>query len=192
MFVWPPAFPTLFSSHLVLHEVVGNYSHLFWVPGTDLSLVPYMLLAHIDVVPANESDGWDAPPFSAKEIDGFIYGRGAIDNKQSVMVRELNLFLVFFMVLLCSSSGVPQFLSSDHMAILFEGNSWGAGVSAVKGLYATTRLLRWPGTRWRGNINTYCKWTSRGSLVPKRLTAACLPILIWSYRVPLCSTHFWL
>ncbi|XP_063064584.1 N-fatty-acyl-amino acid synthase/hydrolase PM20D1.2-like [Engraulis encrasicolus] len=79
------AFPTLFSSHLVLHEVVANYSHLFWVPGTDLSLEPYMLLAHIDVVPANESDGWDAPPFSAQEIDGFIYGRGTIDNKQSVM-----------------------------------------------------------------------------------------------------------
>uniref|UniRef100_A0A6Q2YYU0 Peptidase M20 dimerisation domain-containing protein n=1 Tax=Esox lucius TaxID=8010 RepID=A0A6Q2YYU0_ESOLU len=79
------AFPTVFSSHLVQHEVVANYSHLFWVPGSDLALVPYMLLAHIDVVPAEESDGWDAPPFSAKEIDGFIYGRGTIDNKQSVM-----------------------------------------------------------------------------------------------------------
>ncbi|KAL1021025.1 hypothetical protein UPYG_G00007760 [Umbra pygmaea] len=79
------AFPTVFSSHLVQHEVVANYSHLFWVPGNDLALVPYMLLAHIDVVPANENDGWDAPPFSAKEINGFIYGRGTIDNKQSVM-----------------------------------------------------------------------------------------------------------
>ncbi|CAB1336466.1 unnamed protein product [Coregonus sp. 'balchen'] len=69
-----------------MHEVVANYSHLFWVPGSDLALVPYMLLAHIDVVPADESDGWEAPPFSAKEIDGFIYGRGTIDNKQSVMV----------------------------------------------------------------------------------------------------------
>ncbi|XP_041712291.1 N-fatty-acyl-amino acid synthase/hydrolase PM20D1.2 [Coregonus clupeaformis] len=78
-------FPTVFSSHLVQHEVVANYSHLFWVPGSDLALVPYMLLAHIDVVPADESDGWEAPPFSAKEIDGFIYGRGTIDNKQSVM-----------------------------------------------------------------------------------------------------------
>uniref|UniRef100_A0A8L0DLB6 Peptidase M20 dimerisation domain-containing protein n=1 Tax=Oncorhynchus mykiss TaxID=8022 RepID=A0A8L0DLB6_ONCMY len=79
------AFPTVFSSHLVQHEVVANYSHLFWVPGSDLALVPYMLLAHIDVVPAEERDGWEAPPFSAKEIDGFIYGRGTIDNKQSVM-----------------------------------------------------------------------------------------------------------
>lgn len=100
VFLCSAAFPTLFSSHLVLHEVVGNYSHLFWVPGSDLSLVPYMLLAHIDVVPANESDGWDAPPFSAKEIDGFIYGRGTIDNKQSVMVRRLKLFLVYVLVFL--------------------------------------------------------------------------------------------
>ena len=50
--------------------------------------MPYLLLAHIDVVPATESDGWEAPPFSAKEIDGFIYGRGTIDDKGSVMVGE--------------------------------------------------------------------------------------------------------
>ncbi|NP_001032448.2 N-fatty-acyl-amino acid synthase/hydrolase PM20D1.1 precursor [Danio rerio] len=78
-------FPKVFSSSLVRHEVVGNYSHLFTVAGADAGLEPYMLLAHIDVVPANEADGWDAPPFSAQEIDGFIYGRGTIDNKQSVM-----------------------------------------------------------------------------------------------------------
>ncbi|XP_076840491.1 N-fatty-acyl-amino acid synthase/hydrolase PM20D1.2-like isoform X2 [Brachyhypopomus gauderio] len=78
-------FPTVFSSSLVKHEVVGGYSHLFTVLGSDPKLVPYMLLAHIDVVPANEADGWEAPPFSAKELNGFIYGRGTIDNKQSVM-----------------------------------------------------------------------------------------------------------
>ncbi|XP_034028813.1 N-fatty-acyl-amino acid synthase/hydrolase PM20D1.2-like isoform X2 [Thalassophryne amazonica] len=79
------AFPTIFSSKLVHHEVVSNYSHLFWVQGSQPNLAPYMLLAHIDVVPGSESDGWDAPPFSAKEVDGFIYGRGTIDDKQSVM-----------------------------------------------------------------------------------------------------------
>ncbi|ROL53252.1 N-fatty-acyl-amino acid synthase/hydrolase PM20D1.1 [Anabarilius grahami] len=78
-------FPKVFSSSLVKHEVVGNYSHLFTVPGREPDLEPYMLLAHIDVVPADEADGWDAPPFSAQEINGFIYGRGTIDNKQSVM-----------------------------------------------------------------------------------------------------------
>ncbi|XP_051736243.1 N-fatty-acyl-amino acid synthase/hydrolase PM20D1.1 [Ctenopharyngodon idella] len=78
-------FPKVFSSSLVKHEVVGKYSHLFTIPGTEPDLEPYMLLAHIDVVPADEADGWDAPPFSAREINGFIYGRGTIDNKQSVM-----------------------------------------------------------------------------------------------------------
>ncbi|KAF5903454.1 N-fatty-acyl-amino acid synthase/hydrolase PM20D1 [Clarias magur] len=78
-------FPTIFSSSLVKHEVVENYSHLFTVSGTDPELVPYMLLAHIDVVPASENDGWELPPFSAEELNGFIYGRGTIDNKQAVM-----------------------------------------------------------------------------------------------------------
>uniref|UniRef100_A0A671QSR2 Probable carboxypeptidase PM20D1.2 n=1 Tax=Sinocyclocheilus anshuiensis TaxID=1608454 RepID=A0A671QSR2_9TELE len=78
-------FPKIFSSSLVQHEMVGNYSHLLTVPGSEPDLEPYMLLAHIDVVPADEADGWDAPPFSAQEINGFIYGRGTIDNKQSVM-----------------------------------------------------------------------------------------------------------
>lgn len=79
------AFPTVFSSNLVRHELVANYSHLFWVQGSQPDLVPYLLLAHIDVVPASESDGWEAPPFSAKEIDGFIYGRGTMDDKSPVM-----------------------------------------------------------------------------------------------------------
>lgn len=65
---------------------MANYSHLFWVQGSQPDLEPYLLLAHIDVVPAAHSDGWDAPPFSAEEIDGFIYGRGTIDDKGSVMV----------------------------------------------------------------------------------------------------------
>uniref|UniRef100_A0A8D0AJ96 Peptidase M20 domain containing 1, tandem duplicate 1 n=1 Tax=Sander lucioperca TaxID=283035 RepID=A0A8D0AJ96_SANLU len=79
------AFPTVFSSSLVRHELVANYSHLFSVQGSQPDLVPYLLLAHIDVVPASESDGWEAPPFSAKEIDGFIYGRGTIDDKSPLM-----------------------------------------------------------------------------------------------------------
>lgn len=51
--------------------------------------MPYMLLAHIDVVPASEADGWEAPPFSAREMDGFIYGRGTIDDKSSLLVWEV-------------------------------------------------------------------------------------------------------
>ncbi|XP_006628512.1 N-fatty-acyl-amino acid synthase/hydrolase PM20D1.2 [Lepisosteus oculatus] len=81
----PTVFPTVFASSLVKYELVANYSHLFTVPGSDPGLQPYMLIAHLDVVPASEGDGWEAPPFSAQEMGGFIYGRGTIDDKHSLM-----------------------------------------------------------------------------------------------------------
>ncbi|XP_074078607.1 N-fatty-acyl-amino acid synthase/hydrolase PM20D1 [Macrotis lagotis] len=77
-------FPSLFSTSFIQHEVVGEYSHLFTIRGSDPKLEPYMLLAHIDVVPASDDD-WEVPPFSGLERDGFIYGRGTLDNKNSVM-----------------------------------------------------------------------------------------------------------
>lgn len=48
-------------------------------------LQPYLLLAHLDVVPADETM-WDVPPFSGEIRDDFLYGRGAIDNKHNVYV----------------------------------------------------------------------------------------------------------
>ncbi|XP_004641244.1 N-fatty-acyl-amino acid synthase/hydrolase PM20D1 [Octodon degus] len=87
-------FPTVFSTSFIQHEVVGKYSHLFTVRGSDPSLQPYMLLAHFDVVPAPE-EGWEVPPFSGLERDGFLHGRGTLDNKNSVMaiLQALELLL---------------------------------------------------------------------------------------------------
>lgn len=48
---------------------------------------PLILLSHIDVVLAKESQ-WKHPPFAAVEEDGFIYGRGTVDTKQ-LTVMEL-------------------------------------------------------------------------------------------------------
>lgn len=81
-------FPAVFSSNFIQHEIVGQYSHLFTVQGSNPELMPYMLLAHMDVVPA-PPEGWDFPPFSAAEHEGFIYGRGTLDNKNSAIVRPL-------------------------------------------------------------------------------------------------------
>jgi acetylornithine deacetylase/succinyl-diaminopimelate desuccinylase-like protein len=39
-----------------------------------------LLYAHADVVPANSAD-WSAPPFSGQIRDGFVWGRGALDDK---------------------------------------------------------------------------------------------------------------
>ncbi|XP_008062202.1 N-fatty-acyl-amino acid synthase/hydrolase PM20D1 [Carlito syrichta] len=88
-------FPMVFSTSFIQHEVVGEYSHLFTVRGLDPSLQPYMLMAHFDVVPAHE-EGWEVPPFSGLERDGFIYGRGTLDNKNSVMalLQALELLLI--------------------------------------------------------------------------------------------------
>jgi len=41
---------------------------------------PILLLAHIDVVPANPDD-WSTDPFRFTEIDGYYYGRGTGDDK---------------------------------------------------------------------------------------------------------------
>jgi acetylornithine deacetylase/succinyl-diaminopimelate desuccinylase-like protein len=46
-----------------------------------------LLLSHIDVVPA-EASQWRNPPFAGKREGGYIWGRGAIDNK-SFTVAEL-------------------------------------------------------------------------------------------------------
>lgn len=79
-------YPTIHSSPLVKWQRVANYSLLYSVQGEKPQLKPYLLMAHLDVVPADPV-GWDLDPFSATVEDGFIYARGTIDDKQSVFVR---------------------------------------------------------------------------------------------------------
>nr|XP_022296834.1 N-fatty-acyl-amino acid synthase/hydrolase PM20D1-like [Crassostrea virginica] len=88
------AFPTIHSSPLVTHDVVNNYSLLYKVQGSNPELRPYMLCAHLDVVPVN-TESWEEDPFGANVKDGFIYARGTIDVKQILMgVLEATEFLL--------------------------------------------------------------------------------------------------
>ncbi len=48
---------------------------------------PLLLMAHTDVVPADPGE-WTADPFGAEVRDGFLYGRGAQDDK-SLLAAEL-------------------------------------------------------------------------------------------------------
>ena len=48
---------------------------------------PLLLMAHSDVVPADRSQ-WTVDPFSAEIRNGFIYGRGTVDDK-SLLAAEL-------------------------------------------------------------------------------------------------------
>ncbi len=56
-----------------------------WLPGTDASLAPLLLLAHIDVVEAKRED-WKRDPFKLVEEDGFFYARGSSDDKAMAAV----------------------------------------------------------------------------------------------------------
>ncbi len=44
---------------------------------------PLLLLSHLDVVPA-PGDRWSHDPFAADLVDGYIYGRGAVDMKAMI------------------------------------------------------------------------------------------------------------
>ena len=52
---------------------------------------PLLLMAHSDVVPADPKL-WTVPPFSAQIREGYVYGRGASDDK-SLLAAELAVFL---------------------------------------------------------------------------------------------------
>ena len=79
------AYPRLHAA--LRREVVADYSLLYTLPGSDTTLPPILLLAHQDVVPveAGTEDAWEAPPFAGEVRDGYIYGRGAIDDKGSLV-----------------------------------------------------------------------------------------------------------
>ena len=65
--------------------VVGNGTLVYEWSGTDASLQPIVLMAHQDVVPVPQPESWRYPPFSGAMAEGFIWGRGALDDKTSVI-----------------------------------------------------------------------------------------------------------
>ncbi len=54
---------------------------------------PLLLLNHMDVVPV-EKEGWDVPPFEGVVKDGYLYGRGALDNKSMGIVEMMALLIL--------------------------------------------------------------------------------------------------
>jgi carboxypeptidase PM20D1 len=68
-------------------RTIGDYSLLFRWSGSDPSLEPVLLSAHMDVVPVEPGteERWTHPPFSGALADGAIWGRGTLDDKVSVL-----------------------------------------------------------------------------------------------------------
>ncbi len=79
------SFP-LIHAHLA-KEIVGENSLLFTWKGRDNTLKPILLMGHMDVVPVDpktEND-WSYPPFSGRIADGYLWGRGTMDDKVTVL-----------------------------------------------------------------------------------------------------------
>jgi carboxypeptidase PM20D1 len=68
-------------------EVVADRGLLFTWEGSDPGLAPLLLLGHVDVVPVDPGglDAWTHPPFAGVVADGYVWGRGTLDDKASVM-----------------------------------------------------------------------------------------------------------
>ena len=68
-------------------ETVAGLSLLYTWRGSDTTLAPVVLMGHIDVVPVipGTESQWTQPPFSGAVADGYIWGRGTLDDKVSVL-----------------------------------------------------------------------------------------------------------
>ncbi|CAG0945642.1 MAG: Succinyl-diaminopimelate desuccinylase [Rhodocyclaceae bacterium] len=101
-------------AHAVLkRETVNELSLLYTWPGSDPAARPIMLMAHQDVVPiapGTERD-WQADPFGGEIRDGFVWGRGAWDDKA-------NLFALFEAVEMLATAGFQPrqtvYIASGH------------------------------------------------------------------------------
>jgi carboxypeptidase PM20D1 len=69
------------------HRTLPGGSLAIFVPSED-PRPPVLFLDHADVVPVGEAElpRWTHPPFAGTVADGFVWGRGALDNKGCVVM----------------------------------------------------------------------------------------------------------
>ena len=78
------------KAHAVLkREVVGGLSLLYTWQGSDAKAQPILLLAHQDVVPVSPGTDkqWAQEPFAGIVKEGFVWGRGAWDDKGNLIAQ---------------------------------------------------------------------------------------------------------
>lgn len=81
------AYPNVHST--LKREVLGDprpYSLLYTWEGKSPDLPPALFYAHQDVVPVPDDsrDQWKQEPFSGAVVDGYIWGRGVLDDKNQI------------------------------------------------------------------------------------------------------------
>ncbi|KAJ2950069.1 hypothetical protein O0L34_g11408 [Tuta absoluta] len=123
---------------MCVHEFTPGYPVIVlrW-PGADSSSTSIMLNSHMDVVPANENEGWTYPPFEAHmDEEGVIYGRGTQDMKsisiqyfealKKIKANNVTLLRDVYMTLMPdeevgAENGMIPFLASEEFRALNVG-----------------------------------------------------------------------
>ena len=98
----------------------GRTSLVARIEGSDPQAPSLLLMGHTDVVPVNP-DGWTRDPFGAEIVDGFVWGRGAVD-----MLNETATMALAFRRL--ADSGFTPRGSLIYLAVADEEalGTWGA------------------------------------------------------------------
>lgn len=75
--------------HSALKREVIGASLLYTWNGTDPKALPIALLAHQDVVPiaSGTEQAWSVDPFGGVIKDGFVWGRGTLDDKGNILAQ---------------------------------------------------------------------------------------------------------
>jgi carboxypeptidase PM20D1 len=70
-------------------EIVNDYALLYTWQGSDPALTPVLLTGHYDVVPVipGSEAQWEHPPFAGEIADGYVWGRGALDDKSACITQ---------------------------------------------------------------------------------------------------------
>ncbi len=70
------------ADSLLEKERINGFSYILKWPGQNARLSPILLMAHLDVVPVEESGSrWAVKPFAGEIKDEYIWGRGTLDDK---------------------------------------------------------------------------------------------------------------
>lgn len=78
------------KAHATLQrEVVGQKALLYTWAGSDPAAKPIALMAHQDMVPIapGTEKAWSVDPFAGVVKDGYVWGRGALDNKGNLFAQ---------------------------------------------------------------------------------------------------------
>jgi carboxypeptidase PM20D1 len=103
----------------------NDYSMVYLLKGQNPELKSALFMGHMDVVPVDEQtkNQWLQPPFSGNVVDGVIWGRGAIDDKVSVLalMESLEWFL--------AKNKIPQ--RDIYFAFGHDEEAGGEGAKAI-------------------------------------------------------------